>query len=156
MGANNGDKLTDNKSDRKKQKQAVKAPVETDPEALKTSEKMVSLDSGSAVSEGSMGRGGTKVLAYFDELSAWLNAKKEYPAIPKKLGQECEKITLAFTVNPDGRLTDVSIVEKCPHERLNKAAVTLIQTAGKFKPFPADFPQVAVKKVFDIEYSLGM
>lgn len=151
MGDGHGKKINPPKpkSDEKKEK------VATDPDALKTYDKNASDSSEDSDSnEEAFGQGGKKALPYDTELTAWLQVNKRYPKMARRLGQECDNITLEFNVNPDGRLTDILIKEKCEFEVLNQAAVDMIKESSPFKPFPSHFPQKPLKRTQSFSYKL--
>jgi TonB family protein len=124
MGDGRGDKINPPKP--KEKNKSEEKVVENDPDALKTHDKNAATASDS--SEEAFGQGGTKALPYDTELTLWLQANKKYPKMARRLGQECENITLSFNVNPDGRLTDIMIKEKCEHEILNQAAIEIVKS----------------------------
>lgn len=149
MGDGRGTKINPPKP---KEKQNQEKVVENDPDALKTHDPNAA--SASDSSEEAFGQGGKKALPYDTELSAWLQVNKKYPKMARRLGQECENITLEFNINPDGRLTDILLKEKCEFEVLNQAAVDIVKASSPFKPYPAHFPQKPLKRTQSFSYKL--
>ncbi len=150
MGENTGTKINPPKKSENKEK--TQQVVENDPNAVKTFDK--NAPNPEDESEGTFGQGGKKALPYDTELMLWLQANKKYPKMARRLGQECESITLEFNINPDGRLTDIMLKEKCEFEILNQAAVELVQASSPFKPYPEGFPQKPLKRVQSISFKL--
>lgn len=148
MGDGRGTKINPPKPKEKSDQKVV----ENDPDALKTHDPNAA--SASDSSEEAFGQGGKKALPYDTELMLWLQANKKYPKMAKRLGQECENITLEFNINPDGRLTDILLKEKCDHDVLNQAAMDMIKTSSPFKPFPSNFPQKPLKRIQSFSYKL--
>jgi TonB family protein len=154
VGPKTGDKINPQPKEVVKQKAPKNAPVvENDPDALKTFDKNAP-DLNAQPSEGTFGQGGTKPLDYYTELSAWIKVNRKYPKLARRLGQECEAITLEFTIYPDGRLDNITIKEKCQYDTLNQAAEEMIRASSPFKPFPANFPKTPQKQVFEVAYKL--
>lgn len=149
MGDGRGTKINPPKP---KEKQNQEKVVENDPDALKTHDPNAA--SASDSSEEAFGQGGKKALPYDTELSAWLQVNKKYPKMARRLGQECENITLEFNINPDGRLTDIMLKEKCEFETLNQAAVDIVKASSPFKPYPPHFPQKPLKRTQSFSYKL--
>lgn len=151
MGDGRGTKINPPKP--KEKNQNKDKVVENDPNALKTHDKNAA--SAEDSSEEAFGQGGTKALPYDTELTLWLQANKKYPKMATRLGQECENITLEFNINPDGRLTDIMLKEKCEFEVLNQAAVDMVKAASPFKPYPPHFPQKPLKRVQSFSYKIN-
>ena len=151
MGENTGTKINPPKP-KTKATEKTQQIVENDPNAVKTYDK--NAPNPEDASEGTFGQGGTKALPYDTELTLWLQANKKYPKMARRLGQECENITLEFNINPDGRLTDILLKEKCEHENLNQAALEIVKSSSPFKPYPNDFPQKPLKRVQSFSYKL--
>ncbi len=148
MGDGRGTKINPPKPKEKKDKSDK--VVENDPDAVKTFDKNAGAAEDS--SEEAFGQGGKKALPYDTELTLWLQANKKYPKMARRLGQECENITLEFNINPDGRLTDIMLKERCDHDVLNQAAVDLVKASSPFKPYPPNFPQKPLKRVQSFSY----
>lgn len=151
MGENTGTKINPPKPKADKVIKP-KVPMENDPNAVKTNEKQAQ-ETTQEQSEGTFGQGGTKPLEYFTELSAWIKVNQKYPKMARRLGQEGD-VKVGFNVNPDGRLTDIQVIEKSPHEALNQAATDLIAASSPFKPFPDNFPKKPIWKEQPVSYKL--
>lgn len=150
MGENTGTKINPPKP--KADKVVQPKVMENDPNAVKTNEKQAQ-ESTQEQSEGTFGQGGTKPLEYFTELSAWIKVNQKYPKMARRLGQEGE-VKVGFNVNPDGRLTDIQVLEKSQYEALNEAAAELIAASSPFKPFPDNFPKKPIWKEQPVSYKL--
>ena len=150
MGENTGTKINPPKPKADKVLKP-KVPMENDPNAVKTNERVAQEET--EHSEGTFGQGGTKPLEYFTELSAWIKVNQKYPKMARRLGQEGD-VKVGFNVNPDGRLTDIRVIEQSPHEALNQAATELIAASSPFKPFPDNFPKKPIWKEQPVSYKL--
>ena len=56
-----------------------------------------------------------------------LNGSPEYPILSRRAGEE-GKVTLRFTLAPDGTAQDVSVVESSGHSRLDRAAMDFVKS----------------------------
>ncbi len=72
---------------------------------------------------------------YLDRLKAAIEAQKRYPAIARRLGQS-GRVLLGFTLDQNGAIVAVRVVESTPHERLNRAALEILERIGRFDPIP--------------------
>jgi TonB family protein len=92
-------------------------------------------------SEGTMGDpNGVAMSArsrYLYELKLFFDQRKRYPSQARDLGQSGEVI-VAFEILKDGKIQNVSLHTPSPFERLNRAALTLVQEAGSFKALPTE------------------
>jgi TonB family protein len=62
-------------------------------------------------------------------LAAWLAAHKSYPASARKRSEEGE-VTVRFNVEPDGRVSEVSVVKGSGYADLDTAALGMLQGAA--------------------------
>lgn len=90
---------------------------------------------------------------YIAELRSFLEKKKKYPALAKKMGQS-GKVKIKFEINRDGKITNSQIAEASHFESLNKSAKTLIDEIQMFKPFPAEVKRLTWQFIIPIEYKL--
>ena len=60
---------------------------------------------------------------------------KHYPRMARRLGLE-GRVVVAFTVEADGRLARVRVVESSGSELLDEAALEAVRQAAPFPPFP--------------------
>jgi len=74
-------------------------------------------------------------LQYQSALSAAINRQKFYPRMARRLRQQ-GVVTVAFTVQADGRIKDIHVVESSGRSLLDKGAVAAIRRVGRFHPFP--------------------
>ena len=72
---------------------------------------------------------------YIAELRAFLDKKKKYPALAKKMGQT-GLVKIKFEIDRQGRVLSTEIAEASEFESLNKSAKSLIDQVQSFKPFP--------------------
>jgi protein TonB len=104
-------------------------------------------------SQAASGNGGEIVNTYAAEVARLLNAQKTYPEVARRMRQQ-GRVRLQFTLNRDGTVLAVAVLENSPHEILNEAARSLIERIHQFKPFPDDVK--AAKMVFTVplEYTM--
>jgi protein TonB len=86
------------------------------------------------------------------ELSAWLQARKSYPAPARERGEE-GAVTLAIVVARDGSVLDVALARKSGSDTLDAAAVAMLRNA-RVPPFPAAMPQAQVTVMVPLRYTL--
>lgn len=91
---------------------------------------------------------------YLYEVRKLLERRKRYPMMAKKMGQ-VGRVMVRFTLAQDGSLQESEIIEKAPHESLNKAAQELVQGIDKMKPFPEEIQKTSWVITVPIEYSLN-
>ena len=85
-------------------------------------------------------------------LSAWLAAHKVYPEESQRRGEE-GNVTVRFTVEPSGQVTDVAVVGSSGSSRLDAAAAKLLRNA-RLPQFDASMPQRPVTATVTIRYQL--
>ena len=67
-----------------------------------------------------------------NEFSKWVNSKLVYPEIAKENGVQ-GRVTLQFTVEADGRVTNVKVLRGVD-DSLDKEAVRVVSSSPKWKP----------------------
>ena len=67
-----------------------------------------------------------------NEFSKWVNSRLVYPEIAKENGVQ-GRVTLQFTVEADGRVTNVRVLRGVD-ESLDKEAVRVVSSSPKWKP----------------------
>ena len=67
-----------------------------------------------------------------NEFSKWVNSKLVYPEIAKENGVQ-GRVTLQFTVNADGTVSNVKVLRGV-HSSLDKEAVRVVSSSPKWKP----------------------
>ncbi|MDM7321917.1 MAG: energy transducer TonB [Gammaproteobacteria bacterium] len=73
--------------------------------------------------------------AYRARIRAAVDAHKHYPPLARRMGQEGQ-VKLAFTVDAEGRLLDVTIITSSGSASLDEAALQAVRDAAPFPPFP--------------------
>jgi len=63
------------------------------------------------------------------QLAAWLAAHKRYPTAARNRGEEGE-VLIHFTVEGDGRVSEVAVAKSSGHADLDAAAVSMLQGAS--------------------------
>ena len=87
-----------------------------------------------------------------NEFSKWVNAKLVYPEIAKENGVQ-GRVTLQFTVEADGRVTNVKVLRGVD-ESLDKEAVRVVSSSPKWKPGKQRDRAVKVTYTFPVIFQL--
>ena len=87
-----------------------------------------------------------------NEFSKWVNAKLVYPEIANENGVQ-GRVTLMFTVEADGRVTNVRVVRGVD-ESLDKEAVRVVSSSPKWKPGRQRDRAVKVTYTFPVIFQL--
>jgi len=85
-------------------------------------------------------------------LSAWLASHKVYPEEARRRDEQ-GNVTVRFTVEPSGRVTDVAVVGSSGAPRLDAAAAALLRNAT-LPPFDPSMPQRPISATVQIRYHL--
>lgn len=77
-----------------------------------------------------------------------------YPKIARRLGQE-GRVLVALTINADGDVVDVALHKGCPHDVLNRGAVTALRRLERLpRPPPQLVASGSLRVVVPMTYSL--
>ena len=87
-----------------------------------------------------------------NEFSKWVNSKLQYPEIAKENGVQ-GRVTLQFTVNPDGSVSNVKVLRGVD-ESLDKAAVRVVSQSPKWTPGRQRDRAVKVTYTFPVIFQL--
>ncbi len=87
-----------------------------------------------------------------NEFSKWVNAHLVYPAIAVETGVQ-GRVTLKFTVNPDGRVSDVKILRGVDSS-LDKEALRVVSSSPRWKPGKQRDRPVKVTYTFPVVFQL--
>ena len=87
-----------------------------------------------------------------NEFSKWVNSKLVYPEIAKENGVS-GRVTLQFTVEADGRVTNVKVLRGVD-ESLDKEAVRVVSSYPKWKPGKQRDRAVKVTYTFPVIFQL--
>jgi protein TonB len=93
------------------------------------------------------------VQGYFSQISAWIDANKDYPGEVKKRKQQ-GTVTVRFSINRDGELLNASVRKSSGHALLDQAALATLARASPFPPIPAFMNRQTLSIVVPIDYSL--
>lgn len=86
------------------------------------------------------------------ELSAWLQAHKNYPMAARMAG-ESGTVGVRFTVDRNGQVLDVSVVRSSGSSRLDGGAIETLRH-GRLPPFPSSMTQERATVTVAIHYRL--
>ena len=84
--------------------------------------------------------------------SKWVNSRLEYPEIAKENGIQ-GRVTLQFTVNTDGSVSDVKVLRGVDSS-LDKEAVRVVSSSPKWKPGMQRDKPVRVTYTFPVIFQL--
>ena len=87
-----------------------------------------------------------------NEFSKWVNSKLQYPEIAKENGVQ-GRVTLQFTVEKDGSVTNVKVLRGVDSS-LDKEAVRVVQSSPKWKPGKQRDRAVKVTYTFPVIFQL--
>lgn len=87
-----------------------------------------------------------------NEFSKWVNSKLLYPEIAKENGVQ-GRVTLQFTVNPDGSVSNVKVLRGVDSS-LDKEAVRVVSMSPKWKPGKQRDRAVKVTYTFPVIFQL--
>ena len=87
-----------------------------------------------------------------NEFSKWVNSKLVYPEIAKENGVQ-GRVTLQFTVEKDGSVTNVKVLRGVDSS-LDKEAVRVVQSSPKWKPGKQRDRAVKVTYTFPVIFQL--
>ena len=87
-----------------------------------------------------------------NEFSKWVNSKLQYPEIAKENGVQ-GRVTLQFTVNPDGSVSNVKVLRGVDSS-LDKEAVRVVSMSPKGKPGKQRDRAVKVTYTFPVIFQL--
>lgn len=87
-----------------------------------------------------------------NEFSKWVNSQLKYPATAKKNGIQ-GRVTLQFTIEPNGRITNVEVVRGVD-ESLDEEAVRVVSQSPRWKPGYLDGKPVRVTYTFPVIFQL--
>ena len=87
-----------------------------------------------------------------NEFSKWVNKNLNYPEIAKENGVQ-GKVTLQFTVNPDGTVSNVKVLRGVDSS-LDKEAVRVVSASPKWKPGKQRDRAVKVTYTFPVIFQL--
>lgn len=87
-----------------------------------------------------------------NEFSKWVNSKLQYPEIAKENGVQ-GRVTLQFTVNPDGSVGNVKVLRGVDSS-LDKEAVRVVSMSPKWKPGKQRDRAVKVTYTFPVIFQL--
>jgi protein TonB len=95
----------------------------------------------------------TKLQRYLYELKLLIESHKRYPAQARVLGQE-GKVIIKFVITKDGSVSDVTLEKPSHFQKLNDAALKLVEEIKKYKEIPTEFGKEKWVLTVPISYSL--
>jgi len=99
------------------------------------------------------GKPARNVRSYFGQISAWIDANKDYPAECKKHKQQ-GAVVVKFTIGRDGQLLASTIKQSSGHALLDQAALATLARAAPFPPIPDFVGRETLSIAVPIDYAL--
>lgn len=90
---------------------------------------------------------------YFSELRAMIDQKKFYPAVARRLQQQGEPV-VGFTLDTDGKLSNIRIIKSSSNTRLDDAALEAVKSVKKFKALPKEIGESAIDMEIPVRFQL--
>ncbi len=85
-------------------------------------------------------------------MAAWLASHNVYPEEARRRGEQ-GNVTVRFTVEPSGQVTNVTVVRGSGSPRLDAAAEAMLRNA-KLPPFDPAMRQAPITATVPIHYAL--
>lgn len=92
---------------------------------------------------------------YFSLIAQTLNKSKRYPRQAYSLNQE-GTVVVRLKLDKNGKLLDVTVIEKAPFKSLTNASVEAIKEIKKFPPIPDELGVEEIVFNVPIEYKIQM
>lgn len=99
------------------------------------------------------GRPARNIRGYFGQISAWIDANKDYPTEVKKKRQQ-GTVVVRFTIGRDGQLLASTIKQSSGHVLLDQAALETLARAAPFPPIPEFLGRETLSIAVPIDYAL--
>jgi len=91
---------------------------------------------------------------YLGSLKKELEKGKNYPSTARRLKQE-GSVRVRFTIQQDGRISDVEISESSRYSALDKSALEAVKNMGRFQPIPSVLNKKSWRIEIPIQYKLN-
>ena len=99
------------------------------------------------------GKPARNIRGYFGQISAWIDANKDYPTEVKKKKQQ-GTVVVRFTIGRDGQLLASTIKQSSGHVLLDQAALETLARAAPFPPIPEFVGRETLSIAVPIDYTL--
>lgn len=99
------------------------------------------------------GKPARNIRGYFGQISAWIDANKDYPTEVKKKKQQ-GTVVVRFTIGRDGQLIASTIKQSSGHVLLDQAALETLARAAPFPPIPEFVGRETLSIAVPIDYTL--
>ena len=99
------------------------------------------------------GKPARNIRGYFGQISAWIDANKDYPTEVKKKRQQ-GTVVVRFTIGRDGQLLASTIKQSSGHVLLDQAALETLARAAPFPPIPEFVGRETLSIAVPIDYTL--
>jgi TonB family protein len=85
------------------------------------------------------------------ELRSAIERNKSYPSMSRRLGQT-GTVVVAFTLEEDGKITDVRVETPSRFERLNESALEAVKKVEKFRPIPSEWGEEKISLSVPVKF----
>lgn len=134
-------------------RQAVQAPASAAPAVTPAVTAPTDAGTGTSATPGSDPRAKRAESDYFSLISAHLNRRKTYPVEAKRARQE-GVVTVRFSVDRGGNVSNVSIRRSSGHDLLDAATLQLLERVAPLPRMPSSMQRDSVTVSLPIDYSL--
>ena len=90
---------------------------------------------------------------YLSKVRRMIEQRKKYPHAAKRLRQQ-GVVYVKFTISQDGTIRHIGLVKKSRHEKLNKAALSILKKIGAFAPIPKELGERYLSVTVPIKYKI--
>lgn len=92
--------------------------------------------------------------SYASVVLAWLEKHKQYPRISRRRREE-GVILLFIAIDADGHVLEVRLEEPSRFDRLNDAALDMVERANPLPPIPADMAQSRLELLVPVQFFMN-
>ncbi len=90
---------------------------------------------------------------YLSDLRTTLEARKKYPPLSRRMA-ESGRVLIRFQIARDGQFSNVTVLKSSGYERLNSAALALVQELARYREFPSAIMESSLSVEIPIDYVL--
>jgi protein TonB len=90
---------------------------------------------------------------YISHVKRLIHQKKRYPRLAKRMGHE-GTVKIAFTIQANGSIVEARVLSGSGHQRLDKAALKILKSIGRFPPIPKEVGDSTLSITLPIRYKL--
>lgn len=91
---------------------------------------------------------------YLSDLRTTLEARKRYPSLSRRMS-ETGRVLVRFQISRSGQFSDITVLKSSGYDRLNSAAIALVQELGRYREFPESIADASLLVEIPIDYVLN-